>query len=607
MVTSVTCDSRQGSPIRPSWAIVWGVASLRPISWLAIGGLMVLAFALACAYAPNPLARTALGDLVPLFLLAFTFLLSVKNARASRGHVRLFWSLMAAGLLMWSFSQACWTWYEVVMRKPVPDPNPGDIVLFLHVVPLMAAVGLRPHDAGENEGILVSGLNVLLLLVWWLTVYSLYVFPDEYIVTNLKVYNVRWDRLYTVEGLLLIGVSASSYFTSSGAWKRLYGSIALASGAYFATSMAMNAAITRGTYETGGPYDVLFVGSLSGFLSVAFIGRRLLSSVQSLHPLPQGHRSWAPLLAQFALLSLPVIAFNILYLGSDVPFLRHIRFEVTMAGVIVMAIIVFLKQYLLDRRLLGLLDRSRDTFDNLQRLQGRAVQQAKLASLGELVALAAGELEQPLAAVLDHSERMSASVNLSPEQLAITQKIGQQARRTRELVQGLLSFARQTPGEKTPLDLKPLLQRAIQMEGFKLENRNIKVSVESIDPVPRILGNSNQLLQAFVQIVENAMDALHEVGGGRFQVSLWSVDHEVVIQFADSGSGLRNPERVFDPFYTTKPVGKGTGLGLSATYGVVRDHNGQITCFNRPEGGAAFEIRLPALREELAISSAATA
>jgi signal transduction histidine kinase len=120
--------------------------------------------------------------------------------------------------------------------------------------------------------------------------------------------------------------------------------------------------------------------------------------------------------------------------------------------------------------------------------------------------------------------------------------------------------------------------------------------VQSDEQAPRVMGNSNQLLQAFIQIVENAVDALQTKGGGRLLVSLWHETNEVVIEFADNGPGLRDPERVFDPFYTTKPVGKGTGLGLSATYGVIQNHKGQITCYNRPEGGATFEIRLPALK-----------
>ena len=80
---------------------------------------------------------------------------------------------------------------------------------------------------------------------------------------------------------------------------------------------------------------------------------------------------------------------------------------------------------------------------------------------------------------------------------------------------------------------------------------------------------------------------------------------DIVLQFSDSGPGLRGPQRVFDPFYTTKPVGKGTGLGLSAVYGVVQDHGGQITCRNKPEGGAAFTLKLPAVTRAAQTAGAA--
>jgi two-component system NtrC family sensor kinase len=296
-----------------------------------------------------------------------------------------------------------------------------------------------------------------------------------------------------------------------------------------------------------------------------------------------------------------------LFVSSEPLPLRQVRFTVAMGGVAVIAFFVFLKQHLLDRKLVQLLRQSRNSYDNLQRLQGRVVQQAKLASLGELVAMAASELEYPLSAILESSERLAASSELSREQLSTAQKIGQQARRTRDLVTDLLSFAQQTPGEKAPLDLKPLLQRAIQMEGFKLTKRDINLTVKSDDALPRVIGNPNQLLQAFLQVVENAVDALQEAGGGRLVVTLRHEGNEVVIEFADTGPGLRDPALVFDPFYTTKPVGKGTGLGLSATYGVVQDHKGQITCYNRAEGGAVFEIRLPALRTAAAVAEAARA
>jgi signal transduction histidine kinase len=548
-----------------------------------------------------------MGDLIPLLAITAAFILSARNAFDSRGHTRLFWSLMATGMAMWCFNQACWAWFEVVVRKPVPNPFQGDIVLFLHVVPLMAAVAIRPHQADEREGMLPSALNVFMLLVWWVVVYAFFVFPEEYIVPNLPVYSLRWDLLYLVEGVMLIALSASAFFTSSGSWRELYRNIFFASILYTFSSEAMNTAIARGAYKTGGIYDLPFLTALLGFLWVAISGRRCLRDTEMMPSITRASHPVAPQLARLALLSLPLMGYWALFLSHDQPYLRQVRFAVAMGGVALLAFVVFLKQHLLDQRLLHLLKHSRRSFDNLQRLQGRVIQQAKLASLGELVALAAGELEFPLSAILGNSERMAASSNLSREQLSNAQKIGQQARRTRELVSDLLSFAQQTPGEKSPLELKPLLQRAVQMEGFKLENKRISLTVESKDPLPRVLGNPNQLLQAFLQIVENAVDALQEIGGGRLQVSLWREATEVVVQFADSGPGLRDPERVFDPFYTTKPVGKGTGLGLSATYGVVQDHKGQITCYNRPEGGAAFEIRLPVLKVTAPLTKAARA
>jgi signal transduction histidine kinase len=564
-----------------------------------------LAFVLAPVVFPNPFFRLAMGDAVPLLVIAAAFIVSARNAFDSRGHTRLFWSLMTAGMAMWCFNQACWMWFEVVIRKPLPDPFGGDVVLFLHVVPIMAAVSIRPHEANESEGMLPSTLNVIILLVWWVVVYAFFVFPEEYIVTNVAVYNPRWNLLYFIEGMILIAVSASAFFTSSGSWRDLYRNIFFASALYTFASEAMNAALARGAYKTGGIYDLPFLGAALGFLWVAIAGRRCLRDIQMMPSITRASRPVAPELAKLALLSLPIMGYWALFLSNQQPYLRQVRFAVAMGGVAILAFVVFLKQHLLDQKLLQLLNHSRKSFDNLQRLQGRVIQQAKLASLGELVALAAGELEHPLSAILSSSERMAASSNLSREQLSNAQKIGQQARRTRELVSDLLSFSQQTPGEKSFLELKPLLQRAVQMEGFKLENKKISLTVESTDPLPRVLGNPNQLLQAFLQIIENAVDALQEIGGGRLQVSLWREANEVVVQFADSGPGLRDPERVFDPFYTTKPVGKGTGLGLSATYGVIQDHKGQITCYNRPEGGAAFEIRLPVAKVTAPLAEAA--
>lgn len=115
-----------------------------------------------------------------------------------------------------------------------------------------------------------------------------------------------------------------------------------------------------------------------------------------------------------------------------------------------------------------------------------------------------------------------------------------------------------------------------------------------LDPnLPTICGDSNQLLQVFVHILRNGIEVLEGTPGGTIRIVAQRCNESVVVEFLDNGPGIEQPDRVFDPFYTTKPVGKGAGLGLSACYGIVQEHQGRILCENRPEGGAVFRIELP--------------
>jgi signal transduction histidine kinase len=275
---------------------------------------------------------------------------------------------------------------------------------------------------------------------------------------------------------------------------------------------------------------------------------------------------------------------------------RTFRLLTVLAAMLVLGAFVFVRQYLQDQALIQLLENSRRSFENEQRLQNHLVQREKLASLGQLIAGAAHEIDHPLTAIMGYSEKLW-NERLTSEQDALVRKIVNQSHRTRELISNLLSFAQQSSGEKTMVDLRMLLQRSVQMR--ELQRRDQKIGIEaSIEPnLPRVWGDGHQLFQAFVQIVENALDALEEAGGGLLRVSAQCQGEEVVVQFSDSGPGVKEPHRVFDPFYTTKPIGKGTGLGLSAVYGVVQDHRGQITCQNKPEGGAVFMLRLPMKRQ----------
>ncbi len=262
-----------------------------------------------------------------------------------------------------------------------------------------------------------------------------------------------------------------------------------------------------------------------------------------------------------------------------------------------MAALVFLKQHFLDREILQLLNASQNSFENLRRVQAQLVQSEKLASLGQLVGGAAHELNNPLTAMLGYSDLLAATP-LTADQRLLMQKIEYQVRRTRTLVSSLLSFAKQVPAEKTLLDVNALVQTAVKLGQPLLRGPNFQVHTDLASGLPRVLGDSNQLLQVCLHITNNALHAMSEKGG-TLTVSTRLQDGFVLLEFVDSGPGMQEPDRVFDPFYTTRPVGQGTGLGLSVCYGIIQEHNGKIMCQNLPEGGATFRIELPVLTDSL--------
>ena len=565
---------------------------------------LVLAYACVSLCAPTGSSLLAFGDIAQFLLLFSAFLLMVANAVSNRGQIRLFWSLMATGCLLWSANLALWTLYEVILHRTIPDPFIGDVILFVHVVPFMAAVALRPHKT-EKRKLYFSTLNFLMLLQWWVFLYAFIVFPDEYVVLNVAVYSPHYDLLYLVENLAFLSVLGMLAWSARGSWKQIYWNLFVASGLYTLSSMAMNAAIARGQYKTGSIYDVPFIASICWMLWTALLARELKPACESALPELSRWRMLAPRLAMLAMLSLPVMGYWA-WFGSTAPVnLRQFRLLVTLAAMLVLGLFVFLRQYLLDQELVRLLDESRQSLDNLQRLQAELVQREKLASLAQLVSGAAHEINNPLAAILGYSELLAANPDLGTDQVTMARKIGLQARRTRELVSSLLSFAQQSPGEKTLLDVGPLLQRALQMKMLRLDNKVIRVESHIATDLPQIWGNVNQLFQCCVEIIGNATDALEEVGGGILSVSVRPEGDELVLEFSDSGPGVRDPHRIFDPFYTTKAVGKGMGLGLSVTYGIVQDHQGRINCQNLPEGGAVFVLRFPVAHQPSATIAAA--
>jgi len=187
-------------------------------------------------------------------------------------------------------------------------------------------------------------------------------------------------------------------------------------------------------------------------------------------------------------------------------------------------------------------------------------------------------------------------------------KLYKQAQRTHRIVQNLLSFARQHKPERVAVQLNQILLDTLALRDYDLRLSNIRVHYELAQDLPMTAADPHQLQQVFLNLVNNAVDAMLEQSNeGDLWVRSLARDDRLIVEFKDSGPGVKDASRVFDPFYTTKPVGKGTGLGLSICYGIISEHGGTITVSNVEPSGACFTIGLPYQRasqtEDTAVES----
>jgi two-component system NtrC family sensor kinase len=241
-----------------------------------------------------------------------------------------------------------------------------------------------------------------------------------------------------------------------------------------------------------------------------------------------------------------------------------------------------------------LYDEAKQAYENLRRAQEQLLQSEKMAAIGQLISGVAHELNNPLTAILGYSQLLTTSGETGKQGLEFAEKLYKQAQRTHRIVQNLLSFARQHKPERVPVQVNQVLEDTLALRDYDLRVNNIRVHLNLAANLPMTAADPHQLQQVFLNMVNNAVDAILERSAdGELWVRTGVAGERLVIEFTDSGTGVQDASRVFDPFYTTKPVGKGTGLGLSICYGIVTEHGGTIRVRNLPTRGACFTIELP--------------
>jgi two-component system NtrC family sensor kinase len=217
----------------------------------------------------------------------------------------------------------------------------------------------------------------------------------------------------------------------------------------------------------------------------------------------------------------------------------------------------------------------------------------QLASVGRLAAGVAHEINNPLTGVLAFADLLRQKENMDPQDREDLELIVRETKRARDIIKGMLDFARATPQVKTQLDINDLVRQTILLLGKRDAFQNIQIVEGLTEPLPQVHGDKNQLQQVLVNLALNACEAMPN--GGTLLLATSCTDGRIVIEVTDTGCGIKQEhlDKILEPFFTTKPVGKGTGLGLSVSYGIIQQHGGTLEVESQEGKGTTFKVTLP--------------
>lgn len=224
-----------------------------------------------------------------------------------------------------------------------------------------------------------------------------------------------------------------------------------------------------------------------------------------------------------------------------------------------------------------------------KRLERMVYQSEKLASLGQLAAGVAHEINNPLTNISLNTEILLKKVDDAQTREKL-EEIGDQVSAAASIIRNLLDFSRQTEPEVKAIDINNVVAKTLNMLSFYLKDTDVTKDFSST--LPKIRADAGQLQQVFVNMIVNAVQAMP--GGGKLRISTKLEDPHVIVEVSDTGHGISKEHlgKVFDPFFTTRDSKKGTGLGLSICYGIIEEHGGTIDVKSMPGKGTTFTVKL---------------
>ncbi|MBZ5546477.1 MAG: hypothetical protein LAO22_00750 [Acidobacteriia bacterium] len=532
---------------------------------------------------------TVTSDLIQgalLLVATAAFLPNILPSRSPRPRARAFWILMSGSMLFWLAYQAMWNYFEVVKRQDVPDPFGGDVVLFLHLVPMMAALAVLPHLRDDERDSRIRMLDLSLLITWWVFLYVYAVIPWQTVQVDEATYGANFNFVYLTEKLVLLVSLAILAYTAQGGWRHLYGQLLGASALYASSSYVANWAIVHQRYFSGSIYDIPLTISIAWLAIVAlFASRWDLSESKPSQPVLG---VWISRLGMLAIFSLPGFALLALLDAAAPSPVRRFRIILALLTTVVMGAMVFWRQSLLGKELTRFLEQSRRSFDDLQTLQVQLIQSERLASLGQLVGGAAHEINNPLTAMLGYSDILVES-GLPPQEQRLADRIAEQVRRTKTLVANLLTFARETPARMTPVDANSVLQTAMRLITPQLEAQHISLHLVLGPSLPPVVADSNQLLHVCLHLAGQITSHLNSEAHPGLYVQTRQDHNFVVLDFRSNAAS----SEAYQLLGASEGGNKPSTLSLNACCRIVEEHGGHILSRPSREGYSAFRLELP--------------
>lgn len=557
--------------------------------WIFLLAALVSLQATVSLRMPQGRTLTIVNDLIQgtlLLVATAAFLPNCFDSRNASRRARAFWVLMTGGMVFWLVYQAMWNYFEVILGREVPNPFSGDVILFLHLVPMIAALALLPHLAEDDRDSRIRLLDFALLFAWWVFVYVYAVIPWQTVYVDEAAYSNMFNTTYLTEKLVLLLSLVFLTYHAQGGWRQLYAQLLGASALYASTSYVANYAILHQTYYSGSIYDIPWTISVAWMAVIGRFANHFKASQARVSQPLLG--VWITRLGMLALFSLPWFAFYAQTENGTPGSVNAFRTILSLITMVVMGTLVFLRQKLLGSELTALLEKSRRSLEDLKQLQGQLIHSEKLASLGQLVGGAAHEINNPLTAMLGYSDLLSVS-QLPPAEQEVAGRIAAQVRRTRTLVASLLTFVRQAPAQLSAVDMNSIVQTAMRLLAPQLDVQSVAMDMKLGAALAPVQADSNQLLHVCLHLAGLSSNRSQASQPSGLRIQTGQESDVVFVEFSSMEASIEGP---FEPLQDSHSNGK-PSLSLGACQRIVSEHGGRILARGGNNGHTAFRVELP--------------